>query len=123
MTTSDAVWYDEDAGPLVRLYARVGGRAPVLRDDIELSTLIHCAPDVAAPHGLSVDQQAVLRLSRRPIALPEIAVHLGLPLGPTRLLLGELRAAGLVRTGRPAEDSRDSHAAVLQRLLTGLHAL
>lgn len=123
MTTSDGVWYDEDAGPLVRLYARVGGRNPVPRDDIGLSTLIHCTPDVAAPHGLPADQQAVLRLSRRPIALPEIAVRLGLPLGPTRLLLGELRDAGLVRTGRPAEDSRDAHAALLQRLLTGLRSL
>lgn len=122
MTTSDGVWYDEDAGPLVRLYARAGGRTPVRRDDIGLSTLIHCTPD-AAPHGLSADQRAVLRLSRQPIALPEIAVHLGLPLGPTRLLLGELREAGLVRTGRPADDSRDAQAAVLQRLLTGLRSL
>ena len=123
MTISDVVWYDEDAGPLVRLYARVGGRAPVPRDDIELGTLIHCAPDVAVPYGLSADQQAVLRLTRRPIALPEIAVHLGLPLGPTRRLLGELREAGLVRAGRPAEDGRDSYPAVLQRLLTGLRSL
>jgi len=123
VTISDGVWFDEEAGPLVRLYARVGGRTPVLLDDIGLSTLIQCAPDVVAPRGLSADQQAVLRLSRRPIALPEIAVHLGLPLGPTRLLLGELRESGLVRTGRPAEDSRDSYAAVLQRLLTGLRSL
>jgi hypothetical protein len=123
VTTSDGTWYDADAGPLVRLYARAGGRTPVPRDELELSTIIHCAPGVTAPAGLSVDQQTVLRLSRRPIGLPEIAVHLGLPIGPTRLLLGELRAAGLVRTGRPAEDSRDSYAAVLQRLLTGLRSL
>lgn len=123
MTISDVVWYDEDAGPLVRLYARVGGRTPVPRDDIELGTLIHCVPDVAAPPGLSADQQAVLRLTRRPIALPEIAVHLGLSLGPTRLLLGELRTAGLVRTGRPVEDKRGSSLAELQRLLTGLRSL
>jgi hypothetical protein len=122
VTISDEAWYDEDAGPLVRLYARVGGQPAVLRDDLELSAIIHCTPDAAAPDELSADQQAVLRLSRRPISLSEIAVHLGLPIGPTRLLLGELREAGLVSTRRPADDP-DASPAVLQRLLGGLRSL
>jgi Protein of unknown function (DUF742) len=123
MTVTDEAWYDQDAGPLVRLYARVGSRTPVLRDDLELSAMIRRAPGVSTPDGLSADQQAVLRLSQRPISLSEIAVHLGLPIGPTRLLLGELRAAGLVDARRPAPDNRDSSPAVLQRLLSGLRSL
>jgi hypothetical protein len=123
MTIADEAWYDEDAGPLVRLYARVGGRTPLLRDDIELSAIILRETDVPEPDGLSADQQAALRLSRRPIALSEIAVHLGLPIGPTRLLLGDLLEAGLIHTGRPAEDNRDSSPAVLHRLLSGLRSL
>ena len=122
MTNTNEAWYDEDAGPLVRLYARVGGRSTVPHD-FELRTMIHCAPGVTAPDGLSADQQAALRLSQRPIALPEMAVHLGLPLGPTRLLLGELRAAGRISTGGPAEGRRDSNPAVRQRLLSGLRSL
>jgi hypothetical protein len=123
MTTSGEAWYDEDAGPLVRLYARVGGLSAVLPDDLELSAIISCEPDVAVPAGLSTDQQAVLRMCRQPIALPEIAVHLGLPLGPARRLLGELREAGLISTRRPSEDRLDSSPALLQRLATGLRSL
>ena len=123
MTNSDEAWYDEDAGPLVRLYARIGGRTPVRYDDLELTTMIHCAPDVAAPDELSADQQEVLRLCRQPIAVPEVAVHLGLPIGPTRLLLGDLREAGLIRTRRPAGDRPDAFPVVLQRLLSGLRSL
>jgi Protein of unknown function (DUF742) len=119
----EEAWYDEDAGPLVRLYARVGSRTPLLRDDLELSAIILRDDDAAEPDGLSADQQAALRLSRRPVALSEIAVHLGLPIGPTRLLLGELLEAGLIRTRRPAEDNGDSSPAVLQRLLSGLRSL
>jgi hypothetical protein len=119
----DDAWYDEDAGPLVRLYARVGGRTPVLRDDLELSAIILRDDEAAEPDGLSADQQAALRLSRRPVALSEIAVHLGLPIGPTRLLLGELLEAGLIKTRGPVEDNRDSSPAVLQRLLSGLRSL
>ena len=123
MTISDEAWYDEDAGPLVRLYARVGGGAPVLAGDLELGTIIHREPDGIVPSGLSADQQAVLRLCRRPIALAEIAVHLGLPIGPTRLLLGELRKADLIHTGRPAPERPDEVPVVLQRLLSGLRTL
>jgi hypothetical protein len=123
MTIADEAWYDEDAGPLLRLYARVGSRSPLLRDDIELSAIILRETDTPEPDGLSADQQAVLRLSRRPIALSEIAVHLGLPIGPTRLLLGDLLEAGLIHTRRPAEDNPDSSPAVLHRLLSGLRSL
>ena len=120
---SDEAWYDEDAGPLVRLYARVGSRTPLLRDDLELSAIVLRDADMPEPEGLSADQQAALRLSRRPIALSEIAVHLGLPIGPTRLLLGDLLQAGLIHTRSPGEDNRDSSPAVLQRLLSGLRSL
>ena len=123
MTISEEAWYDADAGPLVRLYARVGSRTPLLRDGLELSAIILRDPDTPEPEGLSTDQQAALRLSRRPIALSEIAVHLGLPIGPTRLLLGDLLEAGLVHTRSQGEDNRDSSPAVLQRLLSGLRSL
>ena len=123
MTISDGEWYDEDAGPLVRLYARVGGRTTSRRDGLELGTIVQCAAEAGTPDGLSADQQAVLRLTRRPLALPEVAVHLGLPLGATRLLLGGMREAGLIRTHRPAGDSRDSSPAVLDKLLSGLRSL
>jgi hypothetical protein len=119
----DEAWYDDDAGPLVRLYARVGGRAPLRRDDLELTAVILRDGDAPEPDGLSAEQQAALRLARRPIALSEIAVHLSLPIGPTRLLLADLLEAGLVHTSRPAEDNRDSSPAVLQRLLSGLRSL
>jgi DNA-binding IclR family transcriptional regulator len=118
MSFSDEAWYDDDAGPLVRLYARVGGHAPVLRDGLGMSALVHCPAEVLEPDGLTPDQQTALRLARRPIALSELAVHLGLPLGPARLLLGELREMGLVEVRQ-----RDASPAVLERLLSGLHSL
>jgi hypothetical protein len=124
MIGAEEIWYDDDAGPLVRLYARVGGRAPgPVRGDLELSAIISCAPDVVEPADLSGDQQTVLRLSRRPLALSEIAVHLGLPIGPTRLLLGELSESGLIEVRRPPATDRSESPAVLQRLLSGLQSL
>jgi uncharacterized protein DUF742 len=120
---TDEAWYDEDAGPLVRLYARVGGIGPAVRHDLELNAIIHGAPEGPAPDGLSADQQAALRLARRPISLSEIAAHLALPIGATRLLLGELQLAGLIHARRPSGDNHGATPAVLQRLLSGLRSL
>lgn len=123
MTGWDERWYDEDAGPLVRLYARTGGRTVARRDDFELSTMICCAPAAADQPGLSVDQSTILRLSREPVSMTEIAAHLGMPVGPVRVLLAELRDAGLIVAPQVRPTGAGPSGPVLERLLTGLRAL
>jgi hypothetical protein len=120
MTNWDEAWYDEDAGPLVRLYARTGDRIPTDRTDFELSAMICSVPTAGPQTGLSSEQSTILRLSRQPVSLSEIAVHLGMPVGPVRVLLGELRDAGLIAVPKSAQT--ESHH-VLDRLLSGLRSL
>jgi Protein of unknown function (DUF742) len=123
MTNWDETWYDEDAGPLVRLYARTGGRTVTDQDEFELSAMICCVPDAAPQPGLSSEQSTILRLSRRPVSLTEIAAHLSMPVGPVRVLLRELSDAGLIAVPRhrPAGAGPSHH--VLERLLGGLRSL
>ncbi|MEV6350254.1 DUF742 domain-containing protein, partial [Actinoplanes sp. NPDC051851] len=109
---------DDDAESLVPLYARIGGSTPMLRDSLELSAIVHCPPEIPEPDGLSPEQLAALRLVRQPLAVSEVAVRLGLPVGPTGLLLGELRAAGLIEVRQRAVSST-----VLDQLLSGLRSL
>ncbi|WP_436534945.1 DUF742 domain-containing protein [Actinoplanes sp. HUAS TT8] len=118
MCPVEEIWYDDEAGPIVRLYMRVGGRTSGPRDGFDLSAIVHRVPGVPEPDDLSPDQQATLRLLRRPIALSEVAARLGLPLGPARLLLADMRDAGLVDVRR-----RDAPPDVLERLLSGLNSL
>jgi hypothetical protein len=123
MTTWDERWYDEDAGPLVRLYARTGGRTVARRDDFELSTMIRCAPGAAQQPGLSTEQSTILHLSREPVSMTEIAAHLGMPIGAIRVLLGGLRDAGLIVVPRGRPTGAGPSGPVLERLLSGLRAL
>lgn len=118
MRRSEEIWYDEDAGPIVRLYARVGGHHPVPGDRLDLSAVVQRVTGVPEPDHLSPDQRTALRLVRRPIAISEVAARLGLPLGAVRLMVGELRDAGLVEVRR-----RDAPPDVLERLLSGLNSL
>ncbi|MFG1603834.1 DUF742 domain-containing protein [Actinoplanes sp. NPDC049265] len=121
MTLWTETWYDEESGPLVRRYARIGGRT-VVGDDLELNALVSRIPDEVVPAGLSSTESAILRLSSRPVSLSEIAASLDLPIGEMRGLLGGLTDAGLIIVRRPSQDG-DSSPDVLQQLLAGLRSL
>jgi hypothetical protein len=116
-------WYDDDAGPVVRLYVMTGGRTVPARQEFALSTLIQGIPAAAPPAGLSPEQTKILRLSRNPVSVPEIAAHLGMPLGPVRVLLGDLRDAGLIAVPQPRESVEEPAQDLLERVLSGLLAL
>jgi hypothetical protein len=123
MTNSAETWYDDDAGPLVRLYARTGGRAVAYRDDFELGTMICCVPAAASRPGLSSEQSTILRLSREPVSVTEIAAHLDMPVGAVRLLLGELRDARLIVVPPARQTGAGPSRPVLEKLLSGLRSL
>jgi DNA-binding transcriptional ArsR family regulator len=120
---TEEIWYDDDAGPIVRLYALTGGRTVAGREDFTLSTMVQrIAADVVSP-GLSPEQRRILRLSRSPVSVPEIAAHLGMPLGSVRVLLGDLRDAGLIAVPQSRESNAATSQPVLERLLNGLLSL
>lgn len=117
---SEDAWYDENAGPVVRLYAMAPGRSR--RDGVEfaVSTLVRCTGRSVAEAELSSEKAAILRLCTRAVSVAEIAAHLMLPLGTVAVLLGDLRDGGLIQTPpvevQPAVD-------LLARLRDGLQVL
>lgn len=112
-------WYDENAGPIVRLYAMTGGRAGTDGDEFTVSTLISRTDEPTEATDLSAEQTAILRLCARPLSVAEIAAYLALPLATVKVLIADLRSAGLVRS--PAEGPSSVDA--MRRLRDGLLAL
>jgi Protein of unknown function (DUF742) len=117
-------WYDEQAGPLVRLYALTRGRArpsPVLLDLLSLVTAEH---DPAHDPMLSPEQAAVLTLCRiRPRSVADLAADLDLPLGVTRMILTDLLEYGNIRVTRPVRPTALPDERLLQEVINGLRAL
>jgi hypothetical protein len=104
----------------VRPYVYTRGRT---RSTFELSieTLVSAVPD-AATAGLAGGHDAVLGLCREPRSVAEVAVHVGVPLGVARVLVGDLAAAGAVAVhGGAGADGPD--LALMQRVLSGLRKL
>ena len=119
-----ASWYDEQAGPLVRLYALTRGRArpsPVLLD---LLSLVTADGDPSRDPLLSPEQAAVLTLCRiRPRSVAELAADLDLPLGVTRVILTDLLDYGHIRVTRPVRPTALPDERLLQEVIDGLRAL
>jgi predicted Rossmann fold nucleotide-binding protein DprA/Smf involved in DNA uptake len=116
-------WFDQDAGPVVRLYALTRGRArpagPVL--DVVDMVVAASRPD---PHAqwLPPEHRMLLELCGMPIAVADLASETGLPLGVVQVLLSDLHQHGLVRVLKPTRGSALDEN-VLKSVLEGLRAL
>jgi hypothetical protein len=117
-------WFDDDAGPLVRLYALTGGRARPTNRVLDLMTLVVAATLPQDDPSLGPEQAAVLDLCRPgPRSVAEIAADCDLPLGVARVLLGDLLEIGHIRVRPPLPRDSVFDLALLQEVIDGLRAL
>jgi hypothetical protein len=98
---------------LVRPHVVTGGRAHPTRNVFDLVTLVVA---VGEPAGLTPEKRRIVTLCRGgALSVVEIAGHLHLPVGVTRVLLSDLMDSGHVTTGF-------SRTEILQEVLDGLRA-
>ncbi len=118
-------WYDDEAGPLVRLYAVTGGRAARSRHQVfDLVALVSAESSARDNPTLSPEQAAVLDLCRPvPRSVAELTAACGLPLGVVRVLLGDLLEVGHIRVRRPAPAAELFDEGILREVINGLRAL
>jgi hypothetical protein len=124
MTDAFHLWYDEEAGPVVRPYAMTGGRTQPAGPDFDLIALVYADTDAADDPMLPHGHAAVLDLCRdAPLSVAEIAADADLPVGVVRVLLGDLLDAGHIRISRPVPPARLPDERILRDVIDGLRAL
>ena len=117
------VWADEDAGPVVRPYAMIGGRTESTRPDLDLISVVVTNRSMSADTvGLGPEHLAITSLCQGPLSVAEVAAHLDLPLGVVRVLLGDLLDRGIVRVRQPAQGA-SSDEQMLRAVINGLRSL
>src|SRR5688500_20097493 len=90
-------WLDQDAGPVVRPYAMTQGRVAPSGGEFDLVAFVVAAtPGSAADAGLQPEHHAIVAAAWEPISVVELASTLDLSIGVVRVLLGDLRSAGLI---------------------------
>jgi Protein of unknown function (DUF742) len=112
---------EADPGPFLRPYAMTEGRTEPTGAYLAIEDLVGAA--VAPPSWLSLEHQAVALACREPLSVAELAARVDLPLGVTRVLVGDLADQGVV-TVHPAPSHRGGpNVALLEQVLHGLQRL
>lgn len=118
-------WFDDEAGPLVRLFAMTAGRARPTSESFDLIAVVHAAEaDEDAPPPQSPEHTTILSLCRAaPRSVADVAADCELPVGVVRVLLGDLLDAGHISVGRPPAPAQLPDEHILREVINGLRAL
>jgi hypothetical protein len=117
----------EDSEEIVRTepvrvppYLITGGRSRPVDDSLEIEAQVMATgagqTDV---QRLTFENRDIVVLCAQPLAVAEVAARLGLHLGVTRILVGDLVATGHLSVRRPERDTR-SRAEIIERVIRGL---
>lgn len=112
----------ESSASIVRAYAWTGGRT-TSEVHLEIETLVSVNEFSAT--AVRPEHQDVLALCSSPRSVAEIAALRGLPLGVTKVLLGDMAGHGLIDVHRTASSQGEDRpdGALLERVLAGLRRL
>ncbi|MBF6177838.1 DUF742 domain-containing protein [Nocardia otitidiscaviarum] len=123
MNDSDESWYDEDAGPVVRLYAVTRGRSGTRRTDVDMVTRV-VTSSLGRLRRHEPEYAAIVELTRSPLSVAEIAARLHLPITATKILVGDLIGDGVLDFRAPAAGAGAADdLTVLRAVLKGIQAL
>ncbi|RFS84976.1 DUF742 domain-containing protein [Actinomadura spongiicola] len=108
---------------LVRPHVVTGGRAHPSRNVFDVVTLVFATGDLPRT-GLSPEKVRIVELCLGgALSVAEVAGHLGLPVGVTKVLLSDLVDSGHLTTRAGASaTARSSKVRLLQEVLDGLRA-
>lgn len=123
MSSGGERWFDQEAGPLVRLYALTRGRTRPVGPVLDVVDVLETVgPPAALAHWLPPEHRRLLELCSTPVAVADLASETGLPLGVVQVLLGDLHQRGLVSVVGTAK-AHTQDESVLRKVLDGLRAL
>ena len=106
----------------VRPYAMTGGRTTA-HTELEIEALVSTTSAGERSPKLTVEQRAIAALCRDILSIAEISARLDLPLGVTRVLVGDMADEGMVMVHRPTQGAERPDLALLERVLYGLRSI
>jgi uncharacterized protein DUF742 len=117
-------WLDQDAGPVVRPYAVTQGRVAPSGGEFDLVAFVVATVSELRPGTtLQPEHHAIVAAAWEPISIVELASTLDLSIGVVRVLLGDLRSAGLISLYEPPAANQPHDVDVLKAVVNGLRAL
>jgi hypothetical protein len=120
----DSLWFDDEAGPVVRPYAMTHGRTEPVAGTFDLLAFVVATAPVSLMGTSAVPEHAsIVELCQQPTTVAEVAAHLNLPLGTVRVLLGDLLDRGLVMMREQQAVTELNGEDLFRAVIDGLRAL
>lgn len=123
-------WFDDEAGPMVRLFSMTRGRTrPVGDGFFDLISMIALREPADQGDQLPVpvldpEHHAILDLCRDgALTVAELGSYTDLPVSVVRVLLGDLHDAELIDVTRPVPLAELPDERLLREVINGLRAL
>ena len=104
----------------LRPFVITSGRVAAADPDIGLETQVSAHPGAVSAR-LSPEQRAIVHLCGEPLSVAEISARLRMHFGVTRILVGDLRAAGHLDVHVLANDFPDPET--IMRVIRGLRSI
>jgi hypothetical protein len=117
-------WMDQEAGPVVRLYALTKGRTRATGGaSFGLIVVVVATGGRPSEHfRLGPEHRRILSVCRRPVPIVDLTSEIDLPLGVVRVLLGDLTGEGLLKIVS-AQQQPVHDQSLLRMVLNGLESL
>ena len=112
---------EADPGPFLRPYTMTEGRTEPTGPDLAIEDLIGAA--AAPPAWLSLEHRSIALACDETLSVAELAARVDLPLGVTRVLVGDLAQQGVVTVHRAPSHAGGLNVALLEQVLHGLQRL
>lgn len=115
---------EEETGT-VRPYFLTGGRTTTA-EDVNVETMVTASGAPVSPNSLDPEHHRMLALASEPMAVAELAVHMGVPIGVAMVLTGDLAEAGVVTLNNSTSRGSDAPAddvALLRKVISGVRTL
>jgi hypothetical protein len=113
--------FEADPGPFLRPYAMTDGRTEPTGHDLAVEDLVGAAAD--PPGWLSLEHRSIALACHETLSVAELAARVDLPLGVTRVLVGDLATHGVVIVHRAPSHAGGPNVALLEQVLHGLQQL
>jgi Protein of unknown function (DUF742) len=116
--------FEADPGPFLRPYALTEGRTEPTSRDLAIEDLIGAAAAATDPPAwLSLEHRSIALACNETLSVAELAARVDLPLGVTRVLVGDLATHGVVTVHRAPSHAGGPNVALLEQVLHGLQRL
>ena len=116
--------FEADPGPFLRPYAMTEGRTEPTGRDLAIEDLIDAASGgLDPPSWLSLEHRSIALACHETLSVAELAARVDLPLGVTRVLVGDLVTSGMVTVHRAPSHAGGPDVALLEQVLQGLQRL